>query len=45
VTGSLGIIPMLFYNLNNKRKEQMYAELLVRRKMLTTAAETDNIEA
>lgn len=40
VTGSLGIIPMLFYNLNNKRKEQMYAELLVRRKMLSTAAET-----
>ena len=39
VTGSLGIIPMLFYNLNNKRKEQMYAELLVRRKMLSTAAE------
>ncbi len=45
VTGSLGIIPMLFYNLNNKRKEQMYAELLVRRKMLSTAAEINNDKA
>ena len=31
VTGSLGIIPMLFYDLDNKKKEKMYAELLERR--------------
>ena len=31
VTGSLGIIPMLFYDLNNEKRERMYAELLVRR--------------
>jgi len=45
VTGSLGIIPMLFYNLNNKKKEQMYAELLARRKMMSTAVESGDSEA
>ncbi len=31
LTGSLGIIPMLFYDLDGKKKERMYAELLSRR--------------
>lgn len=44
VTGSLGIIPMLFYNLNNKKKEQMYAELLARRKMMSTAVASGNVD-
>lgn len=38
VTGSLGIIPMLFYDLNNKKKEQMYAELLERRRVMSVIA-------
>ncbi|MBR5496511.1 MAG: MFS transporter [Clostridia bacterium] len=38
VTGSLGIIPMLFYDLDNKKKEIMYAELLERRNKLSVAA-------
>jgi len=45
VTGSLGIIPMLFYNLNNKKKEQMYAELLARRKMMSQTVADGNVEA
>jgi Na+/melibiose symporter-like transporter len=44
VTGSLGIIPMLFYDLNNKKKEQMYAELLERRRLMNDAVESDNKE-
>lgn len=31
VTGALGIIPMLFYDLDGKKKERMYADLLKRR--------------
>ncbi len=42
VTGSLGIIPMLFYDLNNDKKEKMYAELLERRKLMSDAVESDN---
>jgi Na+/melibiose symporter-like transporter len=36
VTGSLGIIPMLFYDLNNDKKEKMYAELLERRNRMSS---------
>ena len=42
VTGSLGIIPMLFYDLNNDKKEKMYAELLERRTLMNSAVESDN---
>ncbi|MBQ4338790.1 MAG: MFS transporter, partial [Clostridia bacterium] len=42
VTGSLGIIPMLFYDLNNDKKEKMYAELLERRKLMSDAVESEN---
>ena len=42
VTGSLGIIPMLFYDLNNDKKEKMYAELLERRKLVSDAVESDD---
>ncbi len=38
VTGALGIIPMLFYDLNGKKKELMYAELLERRKRAAEVA-------
>ena len=44
VTGSLGIIPMLFYDLNNDKKEKMYAELLERRKLMNDAVESDDAE-
>lgn len=42
VTGSLGIIPMLFYDLDNDKKERMYAELLARRRLVTEKLEQDN---
>lgn len=45
ITGSLGIIPMLFYDLDGKKKEQMYAELLVRRAELQKAADSGSTEA
>ncbi|MBR3767817.1 MAG: MFS transporter [Clostridia bacterium] len=45
MTGTLGIIPMLFYDLHGKKKEQMYAELLQRRKEASLAASDGNIEA
>lgn len=44
LTGSLGIIPMLFYDLNNEKKEAMYAELLKRRQMVTKAVESESDE-
>ncbi len=43
LTGSFGIIPMLFYDLHGKKKEQMYAELLQRRKEASLAASEDNL--
>jgi Na+/melibiose symporter-like transporter len=45
VTGSLGIIPMLFYDLDNAKKERMYAELIERRKLVseTIDKDTDNV--
>ncbi len=45
ITGSLGIIPMLFYDLNGKKKEQMYAELLQRRKEASLAASGGDTDA
>ncbi len=45
VTGSLGIIPMLFYDLDNDKKERMYAELLARRKMMSEAVGSEDQEA
>jgi len=44
ITGSLGIFPMLFYDLNNDKKEKMYAELLARRNLMSAAASTGDIE-
>ncbi len=45
LTGSFGIIPMLFYDLHGKKKEIMYAELLERRKNASIAASEGDIEA
>ena len=45
ITGSLGIIPMLFYDLNGKKKERMYAELLQRRKEASLAASDGDLDA
>lgn len=45
LTGSLGIIPMLFYDLDGKKKEVMYAELLERRAALQKAADEGSTEA
>lgn len=43
ITGAFGIIPMLFYDLNGKKKEIMYAELLQRRKEAAAAASGGNL--
>ena len=45
VTGALGVIPMLFYDLHGKKKETMYAELLQRRKEAGVVASTGDSEA
>ncbi len=45
VTGTLGIIPMLFYDLHGKKKETMYAELLQRRKEASLAASDGDLAA
>ncbi|MBQ8210732.1 MAG: MFS transporter [Clostridia bacterium] len=45
ITGSLGIIPMLFYDLDGKKKEIMYAELLERRAALQKAADEGDTTA
>ena len=45
LTGTLGIIPMLFYDLHGKKKELMYAELLARRKEASLVASDGNIDA
>ena len=45
VTGSLGIIPMLFYDLHGKKKEIMYAELLERRSKASNIASSGDKEA
>ena len=45
ITGSFGIIPMLFYDLDGKKKERMYAELLARRAELQKAADSGDSEA
>lgn len=44
ITGSLGVIPMLFYDLNNKKKEVMYAELIERRRMMSNTVGSGNAE-
>lgn len=44
VTGSFGIIPMLFYDLDGKKKEIMYAELLERRAALQKIADEGDSE-
>lgn len=44
LTGSLGIIPMLFYDLDGKKKELMYAELLERRAIMQKAADSGDSE-
>jgi len=45
MTGTLGIIPMLFYDLHGKKKELMYAELLQRRKEASNAASDGDTQA
>ena len=45
VTGAFGIFPMLFYDLHGKKKENMYAELLQRRKDASAIASSGDIEA
>ncbi|MBE6791204.1 MAG: hypothetical protein E7535_08470 [Ruminococcaceae bacterium] len=45
MTGTLGIIPMLFYDLHGKKKEMMYAELLARRKEVSLAASDGDLDA
>ena len=44
VTGFLGIIPMLFYDLSGKKREKMYAELLERRSNMSKGASEADTE-
>ena len=44
VTGALGIVPMLFYDLHGKKKEVMYAELMERRQKARAVASSGNKE-
>ena len=44
-TGIVSIVPMLFYDLNGKKKEQMYEELLERRAALSKEATMGDLEA
>ncbi len=45
LTGIVSIVPMLFYDLNGKKKEQMYEELLERRAALSKEATMGDLEA
>ncbi len=45
VTGLLGIIPMLFYDLGGEKRERMYAELLARRDAAQKMVESGDKEA
>ena len=45
ITTSLDIIPMLFYDLNDKKKEKMYEELLERRAAMSKEATSGDLEA
>ena len=48
LTGLLGIIPILFYDLSGEKRERMYAELLVRREEMAAKladATTEEIQA
>ena len=44
VTGSLGIIPKLFYDLTGKKRDKMYEDLLTRRSQVSKDASTGNGE-
>ena len=45
VTGLLGIIPILFYDLSGEKRERMYAELLQRRDEAAKIAMTGDSDA
>ena len=45
VTGLLGIIPILFYDLTGEKRERMYVELLKRREEASKIASTGDAEA
>jgi Na+/melibiose symporter-like transporter len=44
LTGLLGIIPILFYDLSGEKRERMYAELLVRREEMAKKLENATAE-
>ena len=44
ITGSFGLIPMLFYDLSGEKRERMYAELLVRRAEVSSVASTGSTD-
>ena len=45
LTGLLGIIPILFYDLSGEKRERMYAELLARREEAAKLAMSGEKEA
>lgn len=42
ITGCLGVIPKLFYPIDNKMRDQMYSELAARRKAIADSVEEQN---
>ena len=45
VTGSLGIIPKLFYDLSGSKKDKMYEDLVERRAKISKEVTSDNAES
>ncbi|MBQ8228444.1 MAG: MFS transporter [Clostridia bacterium] len=45
ITSSLGIIPKLFYPINNQVRDRMYADLAERRKAIAEQMDADKVEA
>ena len=45
VTTTLGIIPLLFYDLSGKKRDKMYEELLARRAMMASEVTTGDADA
>lgn len=45
ITTTLGIIPLLFYDLSGKKRDKMYEELLARRALMTSEVTEGDVDA
>lgn len=45
LTGIIGIVPMLFYDLSGEKREKMYAELLQRREAMNATVDSGDADA